>query len=296
MDVDVTEFLNFLSVERQFSGNTLAAYRNDLTQFVAYLRQESAAIQLLEEWSAVTKDDIYVYVTSLRDRKYAPATVARKVAAIKSFFRFLHNGGLVAEDPAESVECPKVGKSLPKAATVDEISRLLHQPTKYATPEGRRDKAMLELLYATGMRVSELVSLDLSDINSAARSVRCIGKAGRERILTISPEVAAALDEYLGEARQILVRNRDVTAVFVNHRGERLTRQGFWLIIKQHARAAGIEADITPHTLRHSLAAHKLDEGADLRSVQVLLGHASIATTQIYERVRNKVPAVVAAT
>lgn len=285
METDVTEFLNYLSLEKKFSPNTMAAYRNDLSQFLAYLRSESSAVQLLEEWTAVGQDDIVNFVLSLRERNYAPATVARKVAAIKSFFRFLRTGGIVANDPAENVECPKVGKAVPKAVSVQDIGLLLEQPTHSATPEAKRDKAMLELLYATGMRVSELVALDLDDINLMAGFVRCIGKGSRERILPVPPSAADAVRAYLNEARPQLVRNPEVKALFVNHRGERLTRQGFWLLIKAHARSANIEAEITPHTLRHSLAAHKLAEGADLKSVQELLGHASIATTQIYERV-----------
>ncbi|MFN8534663.1 MAG: tyrosine recombinase [Dehalococcoidia bacterium] len=286
METDVTEFLNFLAIERKFSPNTLAAYRNDLSQFVAYLRAECPAVQVLEEWSAVTADDTVNYVFILRDRNYAPATVARKVAAIKSFFRFLRTGGLIATDPAENLECPKVGKSVPRAVSVEDIAQLLAQPARAVTPEARRDKAMLELLYATGMRVSELVALDVSDLNLLAGFVRCLGKAGRERILPIPASAAGAIQAYVPEARGHLVRSPEVTALFVNHRGERLTRQGFWLIIKAHARSARLDVEITPHTLRHSLAAHKLAEGADLKSVQELLGHASIATTQIYERIQ----------
>ena len=286
METDVTEFLNFLSLERKFSPNTLAAYRNDLSQFIAWLRAESPAVQLLEEWSAVTPEDTVSYVFTLRERKYAPATVARKVAAIKSFFRFLRTGGLIASDPAEELECPKVGKPVPRAVSVEDIARLLAQPARLSTPEARRDKAMLELLYATGMRVSELVALNVADINLLAGFVRCVGKGGRERILPIPAAAASAVQTYLVEARPHLVRAAENDALFVNHRGERLTRQGFWLIIKAHARAARLDVEITPHTLRHSLAAHKLAEGADLKSVQELLGHASIATTQIYERVQ----------
>jgi integrase/recombinase XerD len=286
VETDVTEFLNYLSLERKFSPNTLAAYRNDLAQFVAYLRAESPAVQLLEEWSAVTAEDALNYLAVLRERGYAPATVARKVAAIKSFFRFLRAGGIITSDPTEQVEGPKVGKPVPRAISVEEVARLLEQPTRSTTPEARRDKAMLELLYATGMRVSELVALNLSDVNLLAGFVRCLGKNGRERVLPIPPAAAAAVQTYVSEARPHLVRSPEVEALFVNHRGERLTRQGFWLITKEYARAAQLTTEITPHTLRHSLAAHKLAEGADLKSVQELLGHASIATTQIYERVQ----------
>ncbi|MCS6801692.1 MAG: tyrosine recombinase [Chloroflexota bacterium] len=286
METDVIEFLSFLEIERKFSPNTLAAYRNDLSQFVAWLRAECPAVQLLEEWSAVTAEDTQSYVLSLRERKYAPATVARKVAALKSFFRFLRTGGIISADPTEDLECPKVGKPVPRAVSVEDIARLLEQPARLNTPEARRDKAMLELLYATGMRVSELVALNVADVNLLAGFVRCVGKGGRERILPVPAPAAAAVQTYLVEARPLLVRAPDHDALFVNHRGERLTRQGFWLIIKAHARAARLEVAITPHTLRHSLAAHKLAEGADLKSVQELLGHASITTTQIYERVQ----------
>ncbi|GIW12492.1 MAG: tyrosine recombinase XerC [Dehalococcoidia bacterium] len=235
METDVTEFLNYLSVERKFSPNTLAAYRNDLAQFVAYLRAESPAVQLLEEWSAVTAEDALNYLAALRERGYAPATVARKVAAIKSFFRFLRAGGIITSDPTEQLEGPKVGKPVPRAISVEEVARLLEQPTRSTTPEARRDKAMLELLYATGMRVSELVALNLSDVNLLAGFVRCLGKNGRERVLPIPPAAAArgadlrqrgptppgALARGRGALRQPSGGAADPPGVLADHQGVR---------------------------------------------------------------------------
>lgn len=288
MDDHIGHFLNFMSVEKGASGNTVAAYRNDLQQFDAYLTALRGNGKP-RDWESLERELIVDYVLSLRRKNYAQATVARKVAAIKSFFQYLQAEGAIRSNPAESLESPRVGRSLPKALSVHEIDELLEQPLKRNTPEARRDRAMLELLYATGLRVTELVSLNIGDVNMTPPHpyVRCTGKGSKERTIPIHEQAAAALTAYLNDGRPALVRNKPEDALFVNRRGERLTRQGFWLILKQYAKEAGITTAVTPHTLRHSFATHMLRGGAPLRSVQELLGHANISTTQVYTHVAN---------
>lgn len=270
----VEQFLNFLTVEKGFSGNTISAYRNDLSQFCHFAEARNGA--------ALEKSSILEYLLELRSRQYAPSTVARKTAALRSFCHYLTAEGQIREDPTEHLDSPRVGKPLPKAISTREVDQLLAQARQADTPEAVRDAAMLELLYATGMRVSELVNLNVDDLNLTAGYVRCFGKGSKERIIPINGPAVGAIEKYLSSARNVLVRRPDQRALFLNHRGDRLTRQGFWLIIKTYARKAGIVSDITPHTLRHSFATHLLSRGADLRSVQELLGHANISTTQIY--------------
>jgi integrase/recombinase XerD len=288
MEASITDFLNFLTLEKGFSGNTLAAYRNDLTQFFDFVHRPLGDAPGLSSWAAVTRPLVAAFVVSLKERGYAPATVARKTAAVKSFFHFLLAEGAIGVDPTEGIDSPKVGRVLPRAISEREVDALLEQPGKLNTPEAMRDRAMLQLLYATGMRVTELVSLNLDDINLQAGYVRCLGRGPKERLIPIHPEAAAAVADYLQGARNQLLRRRHEPALFLNHRGERLTRQGFWLIVKAYSKAANIETEITPHTLRHTFAAHMLTSGADLRSLQELLGHANISTTQIYTHLANK--------
>ena len=279
MDESVAQFLNFLSVEKNASGNTIAAYRNDLVQFKDFLGVNGAP-----SWTGVGGTVVVAYVEHLRAKQYKDATVARKVAAVKSFFGFLTAEGNIDTDPTEQLKSPQVGKSLPRALTVREVDELLEQPSRRNTPEARRDKAMLELLYATGLRVTELVSLDLTDIalESDPVTVRCVGKGERERVLPLHARPIDELRQYIFHVRPRLVRNRREPALFVNRRGERLTRQGFWLILKNYAKDANLDKTITPHTLRHTYATHMLSGGMPLRHVQDALGHASISTTQIY--------------
>lgn len=287
MDEHIGHFLNFMSVEKGASGNTVAAYKNDLQQFDSYV----AGIRgngKPREWERLERDLIVDYLLSLRRKNYAEATVARKVAAIKSFFQYLQAEGTIHGNPAESLESPRVGRSLPKPLSVTEVDELLEQPMKRNTPEAKRDRAMLELLYATGLRVTELVSLDIDDVNMSGPYVRCLGKGSKERTIPIHEQAAAAVAEYLNEGRATLAKTRKESALFVNRRGERLTRQGFWLILKQYAREANIASTVTPHTLRHSFATHMLRGGAPLRNVQELLGHANISTTQVYTQIANE--------
>ncbi len=288
MEDALGQFLNFLAVEKNASENTISAYRNDLRQFSAYIWASEKG--KADAWGEVTEEDIKNYIAYLREKRYKDSTVARKVAAVKSFYSFLVAEGFVDHDPTENVKSPQVGKTLPRALTPEEVDELLEQPAKRNTPEAHRDKAMLELLYATGLRVSELVALDVNDVDleSDPVTVRSVGKGDRERVLQLPPRAVDELRHYIFHVRPRLVRNRKEQALFVNRRGERLTRQGFWLILKNYARQAGLDKDITPHTLRHTYATHMLSGGMPLRYVQEALGHASISTTQIYTHLSDQ--------
>jgi integrase/recombinase XerD len=284
MDEGISNFISSLSVEKGFSNNTLEAYKNDLSQFAAFVREKAAKEDKSQaSWESVDRALILDYLVTLRERSYAPATMARKIAAIKSFFNFLVAEGTLKKNPTEGVSGPKVGKALPKAISIEDVEKLLEQPDKLATPEAKRDKAMLELLYATGMRVSEMVSLNVRDVNLRNGFVRCFGKGSKERLIPIHSKAIKAVKTYVDDARPQILSTQDETALFLNRRGQRLTRQGFWLILKGHAERAKIEAEITPHVLRHSIATHLLHSGKmNLRELQELLGHANISTTQIY--------------
>jgi integrase/recombinase XerD len=287
MDPYIGHFLNFMSVEKGASGNTVAAYKNDLQQFDRYIVSINGNGKP-RDWEQMQRDVIIEYLLTLRSRNYAEATVARKIAALKSFFQYMQAEGTIHANPAESLESPRVGRSLPKPLSVTEVDELLEQTMKRTTPEAKRDRAMLELLYATGLRVTELVSLDVEDLNMSGPYVRCMGKGSKERTIPIHEQAAAAVADYLNDGRAAMVKNRKESAMFVNRRGERLTRQGFWLILKQYAKEANITTSVTPHTLRHSFATHMLRGGAPLRNVQELLGHANISTTQVYTQIANE--------
>jgi integrase/recombinase XerD len=284
----IHSFLNHLSMEKGFSGNTIEAYRNDLYQLADFVTGQPDMRGGTPQWSAVDRNLLISYILDLKERNYAPATVARKVAAVKSFFDFLVADGVLRSDPTENITSPKVGKSLPNPLSPSEVEALLAEPGKRSTPEAQRDAAMIELLYAGGMRVSELIALDVKDVNLEAGFVRCLGKGSKERIIPIHQKAVEAVAEYIDEARSELLREKEEEALFLNRRGERLTRQGFWLILKAYAKAAGITKPVTPHTLRHSFATHVLSGGADLRAVQELLGHANISSTQIYTHLTSE--------
>jgi integrase/recombinase XerD len=287
MRQQIQSFLNHLSIEKGFSGNTIDAYRNDLNQLATFI-EELAMVQGYDtQWPSIDRNLLISYILNLKERNYAPATVARKVAAIKSFFDFLVSEEVIKSDPTENLSSPRVGKSLPKPLSPAEVEALLGEPAKLSSPEAKRDVAMMELLYAGGMRVSELVAMNTVDVNLGAGFVRCFGKGSKERIIPIHKKAAQALEEYLSEARPLL-RHKEEDALFLNRRGERLTRQGFWLILKAYAKAAGLKTGVTPHTLRHSFATHMLSGGADLRAVQELLGHANISSTQVYTHLTSE--------
>jgi integrase/recombinase XerD len=277
-----------LSVEKGASGNTIAAYRNDLGQLEDFIAGKKNGH--LIQWPLINQNQVMEYILHLKSQSYAEATVARKVAAVKSFFSFLQAEGKLKANPTEQLASPKVGKMLPKPLSVQEIDELLEQPARRSTPEAKRDRAMLELMYATGLRVTELVSLDIEDMQLEGEKpyVRLLGKGNRERQIPLLDQPVQELSEYIRFARPRLVGERDETALFVNRRGERLTRQGFWLILKGYATEAGIRGRVTPHTLRHSFATHMLRGGMDIHKVQELLGHANISTTQVYTQVSRE--------
>ena len=278
MKQQIDAYLNHLAVERGFSGNTIMAYRNDLYSLQKHLESDG-----LSDWRRVTGDHLAGFVLVLQEKGYSETTRARKTAAVRSFFSFLVDDRTLENSPAVELSSPKIGRSLPTALTEDEVVRLLDAPMAVDTPESRRDKAMLELLYATGMRVTELVSLKVADVNLSGGFVRCIGKGNKERLIPFHEQAVDALEFYIEEGREsFLGRRQKEQALFLNRRGEQLTRQGFWLILKEYARKASIANPVTPHTLRHSFATHMLRGGASLRQVQEFLGHASIASTQIY--------------
>jgi integrase/recombinase XerD len=280
MDEAIQAFILSLAADRGASQNTLGAYQTDLRQLEDFL-----AHRHLIAWAVVTTGDLRAFIDYLTEREYAPTSVARKLAAVKSFFQFLRRSGRMADDPARDLSPPKVEKYLPHALTSEEVARLFAQlPGESVT--GRRDAAMLHVLHSTGLRVSEMVAIELGDVDADLGHVRCPGRGGRWRRLPLAAPAAIALADYLSDGRPRLARGDSPDALFLNHHGERLTRQGFWLIMKGYARAAGI-ADMTPHTLRHSFALALIDRGVELRDVQELLGHANISTTQMYRHLQQ---------
>ena len=288
MREDIKGFLNYLTIEKGFSENTRVAYQNDLTQLAGFVEAEAAKGDVMPSWANFSRQGCLSYLLNLKERNYAPTTAARKVAAAKSFFNFLLAEGIIKNNPTENISSPKVGKPLPNAISISQVRQLLDQPAKMTTPEARRDGAILELLYASGMRVSELVSLNLGDVDTEGGYVRCFGKGNKERLIPIHPQAVRAIKEYITKTRPQLLRSDAEVALFLNRRGDRLTRQGLWQKLKDYAKSAGLGKVVTPHTLRHSFATHMLSGGADLRSVQELLGHANISTTQIYTHLTSE--------
>ncbi len=287
MDDHIDVFLHYLSAERGASKNTIDAYRNDLNglnEFTTANCNGYSPIRSLDRAMIVN------YIAWLNDKQYARSTVARKVAAVKSFCGFLLDHGDLTVNPTASISSPRSPKPVPKPMTVAEVDTLLHEPLRNDSAEAIRDAAMLELMYATGMRVTELVSLNLDSVHLSPRpaTVRCLGKGAKERTLPVYERAARSLERYLDVTRGQLLKNRLQGALFVNRRGERLTRQGFWLILKGYSKSAGIKSHVTPHTLRHSFATHLLRGGASVRDVQELLGHANVSTTQVYTQLADE--------
>jgi integrase/recombinase XerD len=276
VQVLIKEFINYLDVERGLASNTLESYGRDLRQYSEFLAGDATG-----SLATASRATIVTYLLHLQKQGKATATIARRLAALKAFYQFLVREQYLDQDPTANLESPKLEKRLPSVLTVQEVEALLRQPDP-SVSVGLRDRAMLELLYATGIRVSELVSLDIGDVNLELSFLRCMGKGAKERIVPMGSMAIRSVREYLQNGRSRLVRLPEETALFVNHHGRRMTRQGFWKIVKKYAKDANIRQDITPHTLRHSFATHLLENGADLRSVQEMLGHADISTTQIY--------------
>ena len=279
--LEVEEFLTHLAIEKGRSANTLAAYRRDLA---AWAGHSSAPI------SGRSPDDVLAFNRSLQAKGLAPASVNRAMAAVRGLHRFLLAEGLMQVDPTADVEAGKLPRGLPKALTEDEVSRLLDAVTG-ETPADRRDRAILEVLYGTGMRISEMVALSLEDLDLDGALMRVTGKGDKQRLVPVGRLAAAAVDDWLAPggrssmAPETWARRSDQNAVFLNQRGGRLSRQGIWGVVRKHGLTAGIADRLTPHVLRHSCATHMLDHGADIRTVQELLGHASVTTTQLYTKV-----------
>jgi len=286
MEEDIKSFLDYLAKEKRHSRNTLAAYNSDLNQLAAYVESEGSKVGADPLWARLNAELLSGYMRSLKERKYASSTVARKVAAAKSFLKFMVDRGKLRGDLALSLASPQVSKPLPKPLSVSEVRRLLAEPAKLSTTEAKRDKTMLELLYATGLRASELMALNIADIDWKAGNVRCFGRNSRVRVIPIDHHITQMIREYIDNVRPELLSNEGEAALFLNRRGERLTRQGFWQIVQGYADKAELSNKVAPRTLRHSFAIHKLKGGADLQSVQELLGHAHISTTRAYKEVK----------
>lgn len=275
-------FSHYLSVEKGLARNTLESYSRDLNKFFLFLKKKK-----VEKAAHVDRGLITGYLLSLKEEGRAPSTISRNVASIRSFFNFLVQEDLLENNPAQLVKAPRIEKKLPRVLTAKEVDRLLRQPRDDGQ-SGLRDKAMLELLYASGIRVSELVSLNTSDFSPEVGYLRCRGKGMKERIVPVGSVAVNYVREYLHSCRPKMLKAHDERALFLNHHGRRLTRQGFWKILKKYAQQSRISGDVTPHTLRHSFATHLIENGADLRSVQEMLGHSDISTTQIYTQITRR--------
>lgn len=282
MDNLVKSFIGFLEKDKRLSNNTLQSYRRDIEQYISYL--DNLKLQLYY----TNKTTVITYLISLQKAGKATSTISRNLASIRSLYQYLVRIKLIEEDPTLNLESPKIEKKLPQILTPKEVALLLDQP-KCIDLKGYRDKAMLELLYATGIRVTELISLNINDINLEMGYITCI-KEDRERVIPVGSLAIVALNDYLEKSRNLLINNINEKALFVNINGTRLTRQGFWKIIKYYKSQACISKEITPHTLRHSFAAHLLENGADLRSIQEMLGHSDISSTHIYTQLtKNRI-------
>ena len=278
MNTYVKEYTSFMTDIRHKSLNTVESYKRDVTQYISYLDGTGVT-----DISSTTKTTVLSYLLYLQKEGRASSTVSRTLASLRSYYLFMMQNGVVKSNPTSNLEAPHVEKKIPKILSGEEVELLLEQP-KNCDNKGIRDKAMLELLYATGIRVSELINLDVSDVPMSF--VRCKG-GKKERIIPMGHQAKDALENYINNVRKYMVKDENETALFVNCSGARLSRQGFWKLIKYYQHIAGIETDITPHTLRHSFAAHLLENGADLHSIQEMMGHADISSTQVYSRMMN---------
>lgn len=283
MDELIDAFLNYLSVERGLSRNTIISYSQDLRGYVGYVKSRS-----INSLSATTKNEIVGFMMARKDRGIAANSVARSLAAIRMFYRFLVRERILNTDPSSLVDSPKLWKKIPETLSVNEVEALLAQPNVRDQKQGIRDRAILETLYATGMRVSEAVNLKLDNVNMEVGFLRCVGKGDKERIIPLGKKAIISIKRYLGSSRQVLLKNKESEVLFVSRLGRKISRQSLWKLIKRYAKMARIKKPIKPHILRHSFATHLLERGADLRSVQEMLGHASISTTQLYTHINKE--------
>jgi integrase/recombinase XerD len=283
MDEFIDAFLNYLSVERGLSQNTIISYSEDLKSYSGYLKGRS-----INSFSATSKNDIVGFMMARKDRKLAANSIARSLAAIRMFYRFLVRERILKVDPSSLVDSPKLWKKIPDTLSVNEVESLLSEPNVRDVKQGARDKAILETLYATGMRVSEAVNLKLDNVNLEIGFLRCIGKGDKERIIPLGKKAIISIKRYLDISRPGLLKNKNSDALFISRCGKKISRQSLWKMIKRYAKAARIKKPIKPHILRHSFATHLLERGADLRSVQEMLGHANISTTQLYTHINKE--------
>jgi integrase/recombinase XerD len=282
MNQTLDQFLHYLIVEKGLSKNTIEAYSHGLNRFLNHLREHE-----IQEWVKVTKFDVKVFLLSLKKQGLSVKTVVRNLAAIRTFFKFLLQEGILEVNPVDELESPKMAKTLPKILSLKEVEQLLEQPN-LQTSLGIRDRAMLECLYATGMRVSELIQLPINQVNLEGGYVRLYGKGSKERIVPLGREAIRWVTLYLETTREKLARGRESQSLFISRSGKGISRQRFWKNLKVYGQRAGLRKRITPHLLRHSFASHLLERGADLRSVQMMLGHVDISTTQIYTHVTGE--------
>ena len=277
----IEKFVIYLTDIKKSSTNTILSYRRDLVKFNKFMEDQG-----ITDVSKMNSTNLNSYMLHMEKEQLATSTISRNVATLKAYFGFLYRDGYVVSDPSTQLKAPKIEKKMPEVITMKEVDLLLNQPS-VKTNKGVRDRAMLELLYATGMRVSELISLKVSDVNLNASYIRCQDE-NHERIIPFGHVAKTALKNYINDARPAMLEREDEDVLFTNCNGTPMSRQGFWKLLKKYAKNAGIQADITPHTLRHSFAAHLVANGADLRSVQEMLGHSDISTTQVYARMNNR--------
>ena len=288
MQNDISAFIFYLHNIKKTSGNTELSYKRDLCKFVNFMEERG-----ITAVTRISPEDLHAYIRYLNERKFVPSTVSRNIASIKALYQYLSREGRIKDNIAEALKAPKIEKKTPEILSMEEVVRLLEQPSGNSDKE-IRDKAMLELLYATGIRVTELITLLVQDVNLQMGVILC-RDLHKERLVPFGEAAKAALIRYMEEARSSMLSSSREETLFVNCSGQPMSRQGFWKLIKHYARKAGIQADITPHTLRHSFAAHLVENGADLRSVQEMLGHSDISTTQMYANIgRNRIREVYA--
>lgn len=280
MNDQLSDFIHFMTVERGLSENTIVSYKRDLQNYLSFLMIH----EQLTDINDVTRLHIIHYLKQLKEEGKSSKTSVRHLSSIRSFHQFLLREKVTTDDPSWNIETQKTERTLPKVLSLGEVEKLLDTPNQH-TPFDYRDKAMLELLYATGIRVSEMLDLTLADVHLTMGFIRCFGKGRKERIVPIGEAAASAIEEYIEKGRSKLLKKQPSDSLFLNHHGKKMSRQGFWKNLKKRAIEAGIQKELTPHTLRHSFATHLLENGADLRAVQEMLGHADISTTQIYTHV-----------